>query len=206
MGEKEDEAVPSNDAESSEKMEAFGDEESADLVANVPLLRHRVLKLVERSTNQIHQYNNMIISAVSLYFLINHALITESTSQGFANPTKSQRRFFTSRLNDMIQEGLLEKIAVPTDRGTAICVKLTDKGRESLVKQTTQNPGLDLDKSVDGNIMQAEIEDEEFVWMSKCLPLYREAGLISRQRIQDPRVALVCNDRLLDCWMPIRVG
>ena len=69
----------------------------------------------------------------------------------------------------MIQEGLLEKMAVPTDRGTAICVKLTDKGRESLVKQTSQDPELDLDKSVDGNVMQAEIEDEELVWTSKCV-------------------------------------
>jgi oxalate---CoA ligase len=170
IGEKDDEPAPLDAAEDSEKLEAFGAEEpgTADLVANVPLVRHRVLKLVERSTNQIHQYNNMIVSAVSLWFLVNHILSTESAPQGFANPTKSQRRFFTSRLNDMIQEGLLEKMGVPTDRGTAICVKLTDKGRESLVKQTSQDPGLDLDKSVDDNVMQAEIEDGELVWTSEC--------------------------------------
>jgi hypothetical protein len=170
IGEKDDEPAPLNDAEASEKLDAFGDEEpgTADLVANVPLVRHRVLNLVERSTNQIHQYNNMIISAVSLWFLIDLILSTESASQGFANPTKSQRRFFTSRLNDMIQEGLLEKIAVPTERGSAICVKLTDKGRESLVKETPQDPGPELDESLDENTMQAEIEDEELVWTSEC--------------------------------------
>jgi hypothetical protein len=67
VGEKEDAPAPFNEMEGSEQMETFGDEDSgkADLVANVPLLRHRVLKLVESSTNQIHQYSNMILSAVS---------------------------------------------------------------------------------------------------------------------------------------------
>jgi hypothetical protein len=68
----------------------------------------------------------------------------------------------------MIQEGLLEKLAVPTDRGAAICVKLTDKGKELLRKQTSQNLGLEINAAVDEGIMLANIDDQEFVWTSKC--------------------------------------
>lgn len=64
MGEKDEESDAGN--ENDDFQSNNGDEsEQADLVANVPLLRYRVLKLIEQSTNQIHQYNNMIVSAVS---------------------------------------------------------------------------------------------------------------------------------------------
>jgi hypothetical protein len=39
---------------------------TGDMVANVPLLRFRVLKLLKRSTNHTHQYNNLILGAVSI--------------------------------------------------------------------------------------------------------------------------------------------
>ncbi|KIM26498.1 hypothetical protein M408DRAFT_25219, partial [Serendipita vermifera MAFF 305830] len=137
-----------------DERENLGDEaKNADLVANVHLLRYRVLKLVERSTNQIHQYNNMIVSA------------------GFTNPTKSQRRFFTSRLNEMIQEGLLEKIGIPTDRGTAICVKLTEKGKEILEKRNPESEEQTLEQPLNNeSVMEADIEDEEFAWTEDTRP------------------------------------
>ena len=167
MGEKEKEPAESNQAEDSDTN--LGDEaETADMVANVSFLRHRVLKLVEGSTNQIHQYNNMIISAVSRN-LFYRPPSYDDMLQGFANPTKSQRRFFTSRLNEMIKEGLLEKFGVPTDRGTAVCVKLTDSGREVLGNPNSESTVGSLKNVAEDNALQAEIEDEEFEWSSRWI-------------------------------------
>lgn len=36
--------------------------------------------------------------------------------QGFSNPTKTDRRFFQSRIREMIQQGLIEKVVVPSNK------------------------------------------------------------------------------------------
>lgn len=38
------------------------------------------------------------------------------SKQGFSNPTKTDRRFFQSRIREMIQQGLIEKVVVPNAR------------------------------------------------------------------------------------------
>jgi hypothetical protein len=60
----------------------------------------------------------------------------------------------------MIEEGLIDKIAVPTSRGAAICVQLTQKGTEHLERGDSDQ--LDVDES--DNVFQAPIEEEEYVW------------------------------------------
>lgn len=64
----------------------------------------------------------------------------------------------------MIQEELLEKFGVPTDRGTAVCVKLTDKGRDLLRKRNLEPEVQPSGKFIDECTMNAEIDDEEFTW------------------------------------------
>jgi hypothetical protein len=37
-------------------------------------------------------------------------------TQGFANPTKTDRRFFQSRIRELLQQGVIEKVVVPSRR------------------------------------------------------------------------------------------
>ena len=56
--------------------------------------------------------------------------------QGFANPTKTDRRFFQSRIRELLQQGVIEKVVVPSRRrklGSAYvkCLRLvTDDNRQ----------------------------------------------------------------------------
>ncbi|CAG8698095.1 11494_t:CDS:2, partial [Acaulospora colombiana] len=131
-----------------------------DMVANVPLLRHRVLKLLKRSTNYTHQYNNLILGA------------------GYQQPNKTQRRFFTARVVEMIEEGLIDKIAVPTTRGAAVCVQLTQTGAEYLEKGDLRQ----VDFEENDYMLLAPVEEEEYVWTgpeednvpNRMVPLQRQ--------------------------------
>jgi transcription factor C subunit 3 len=40
-------------------------------------------------------------------------------SKGFSNPTKTDRRFFQSRIKELIQQGIIEKVVVPSLRKKA---------------------------------------------------------------------------------------
>ncbi|KAG6837874.1 hypothetical protein H0H93_013027 [Arthromyces matolae] len=70
-------------------------------LSSLPLIRGRVVKLLKASKNQMHASNNMLITL------------------GFANPTKTDRRFFQSRVREMIQQGVIEKVVVPSNRRKA---------------------------------------------------------------------------------------
>lgn len=56
--------------------------------------------------------------------------------QGFASPTKTDRRFFQSRIRELLQQGVIEKVVVPSRRrklGSAYvkCLRLvTDDNRQ----------------------------------------------------------------------------
>ncbi|KAF9478011.1 hypothetical protein BDN70DRAFT_809556 [Pholiota conissans] len=67
-------------------------------LSSLPLISGRVIKLLKASKNYIHASNNMLITL------------------GFSNPTKTDRRFFQSRIREMIQQGLIEKVVVPNNR------------------------------------------------------------------------------------------
>lgn len=52
--------------------------------------------------------------------------------QGFANPTKTDRRFFQRRIHELIQHGVLEKVVVPSKKkkakvATVLCLRLLDE-------------------------------------------------------------------------------
>jgi len=59
----------------------------------------------------------------------------------------------------MIKEELLDKIAVPTNRGNAVCVRLTDKGREAARSHVSQDPEPSQE-----NVVEVELDEEELIW------------------------------------------
>ncbi|PFH54764.1 hypothetical protein AMATHDRAFT_52646 [Amanita thiersii Skay4041] len=67
-------------------------------LSSLPLVRARVVKLLRASRNHIHPSGNILITI------------------GFAHPTKTDRRFFQSRIRELIHQGVVEKIIVPSNR------------------------------------------------------------------------------------------
>ncbi|KAG9223138.1 hypothetical protein PLEOSDRAFT_155121 [Pleurotus ostreatus PC15] len=67
-------------------------------LSSLPLIQARVMKLLKASHNHIHAANNMLLKI------------------GFAHPTKTDRRFFNTRIRELIQLGLIEVILVPSLR------------------------------------------------------------------------------------------
>ncbi|TFK30753.1 hypothetical protein FA15DRAFT_580399 [Coprinopsis marcescibilis] len=67
-------------------------------LSSLPLVKARVIKLLKASKNSIHASNNMLLTL------------------GFTNPTKTDRRFFQSRIRELIQQGVIEKVLVPSNR------------------------------------------------------------------------------------------
>lgn len=67
-------------------------------LSSLPLIQARVMKLLKASHNHIHAANNMLLKI------------------GFAHPTKTDRRFFNTRIRELIQLGLIEAILVPSLR------------------------------------------------------------------------------------------
>lgn len=118
---------------------------SNELLPNISLLRRQVLSVVAKSKNQIHQKNNLIVAA------------------GYSKPERSQRRFFTARVNDMIEEGLLDKVAVPSANGNVICLQLTEKGGTTLAElEGTRSVAKVAEE--DNEMEELEFHDEDIEW------------------------------------------
>ncbi|KAF9455017.1 hypothetical protein P691DRAFT_691292 [Macrolepiota fuliginosa MF-IS2] len=128
--------------------EAMGEKPTLDFtpidarhLSSLPLVKSRVVKLLKASKNYIHESNNMLITL------------------GFSKPTKTDRRFFQSRIKELIQQGVIEKVVVPSSRR---------KSSKSLVKcfrlVTSENKpeGVDLDPQDDD-----ETEEEEKAELAK---------------------------------------
>ncbi|KAJ4476656.1 hypothetical protein J3R30DRAFT_3292589 [Lentinula aciculospora] len=82
-------------------------------LSSLPLVRGRVVKLLKASTNNMHVSNNMIVTL------------------GFAHPTKTDRRFFHRRIQELIQQGVVEKVLVPSKRkkskvASVLCLRLVN--------------------------------------------------------------------------------
>ncbi|KAH0590291.1 hypothetical protein H2248_000453 [Termitomyces sp. 'cryptogamus'] len=107
-------------------------------LSSLPLIRGRVVKLLKASKNQMHASNNMLITL------------------GFANPTKTDRRFFQSRIREMIQQGVIEKVVVPSNNrkssnASVKCFRLVSKdrsGRDDEVVVVQPQDGDDDEKEV----------------------------------------------------------
>ncbi|OCH96710.1 hypothetical protein OBBRIDRAFT_787280 [Obba rivulosa] len=64
-------------------------------LSSLPLIKARVVKLLKNSPNNLHASQNMLIKI------------------GFQNPVKADRRFFRSRLRELMDQGLIDKVQVP---------------------------------------------------------------------------------------------
>ncbi|KAL0572575.1 hypothetical protein V5O48_009395 [Marasmius crinis-equi] len=84
-------------------------------LSSLPLVRARVVKLLKASKNNMHVSTNMLLTL------------------GFSNPTKTDRRFFQSRIRDLVQQGVVEKVIVPSIRkkstrtSNVLCLRLVDE-------------------------------------------------------------------------------
>ncbi|KAF5319851.1 hypothetical protein D9758_018452 [Tetrapyrgos nigripes] len=81
-------------------------------LSSLPLVRARVVKLLKASRNHMHVSSNMLLTI------------------GFSNPTKTDRRFFQSRIRELVQQGILEKVIVPNSRkksSSVLCLRLVDE-------------------------------------------------------------------------------
>ncbi|KAF5384735.1 hypothetical protein D9757_006233 [Collybiopsis confluens] len=83
-------------------------------LSSLPLVRGRVVKLLKASTNNIHVASNMLVTI------------------GFAHPTKTDRRFFQRRIQELIQQGVIEKVVVPSKKkrsnvATVLCLRLVNE-------------------------------------------------------------------------------
>ncbi|KAF8559362.1 hypothetical protein OG21DRAFT_1594769 [Imleria badia] len=78
-------------------------------LSSLPLVKNRIIKLLKASKNHIHQSNNLLITI------------------GFVHPTKTDRRFFQTRLRELIQQGVVERVLVPSSKTrdrTIKCIRL----------------------------------------------------------------------------------
>ncbi|KAJ3864146.1 hypothetical protein EV359DRAFT_41641 [Lentinula novae-zelandiae] len=83
-------------------------------LSSLPLVRGRIVKLLKASTNNMHVSNNMIVIL------------------GFAHPTKTDRRFFHRRVQELIQQGVVEKVLVPSKKkktkvASVLCLRLVTR-------------------------------------------------------------------------------
>ncbi|KAL4080394.1 hypothetical protein V8B97DRAFT_1863880 [Scleroderma yunnanense] len=64
-------------------------------LSSLQLVKNRVVRLLRASANHMHASNNLLVAV------------------GFKNPTKTDRRFFRTRLRELIQQGIIERVLVP---------------------------------------------------------------------------------------------
>lgn len=134
-------------------------------LSSLPLIRARVVKLLNASRNHMHAANNMLITL------------------GFSNPSKTDRRFFQSRIRELIQQGVIEKVVVPSNRKKSLnasvkCFRLVSKDR----------PREDLDddavvaQPVDGDDDEKDISEQSGIRMNitihrQIIDLLEDAGM-----------------------------
>ena len=126
-------------------------------LSSLPLISARVVRLLKASKNHIHASNNMLITLVRCPSF--STLVISPFLQGFSNPTKTDRRFFQSRIRDMIQQRVIEKVIVPNNKkklpNTAVkCFRLVEDA-----------PSLSLDSAVVISDLEDDIEDNDLGWL-----------------------------------------
>ncbi|KAF7320177.1 B-block-TFIIIC domain-containing protein [Mycena kentingensis (nom. inval.)] len=70
-------------------------------LSSLPLLKARVIKLLKISKNQMHASHNMLLAI------------------GFSHPTRTDRRFFTARMRELVEQRVVECVFVANKRPTA---------------------------------------------------------------------------------------
>ncbi|KAH7915130.1 hypothetical protein BJ138DRAFT_998508 [Hygrophoropsis aurantiaca] len=97
-------------------------------LSSLPLVRNRIVTLLKASKNYIHASNNLLMTI------------------GFSNPIKTDRRFFQTRLRELIQQGVVERVMVPSNKAegrTVKCIRLItpdNRQPDDGIIVDTQNP------------------------------------------------------------------
>ncbi|THH29725.1 hypothetical protein EUX98_g4460 [Antrodiella citrinella] len=121
------------------KAEIDADEEAADLISpqtainfepidlrfltSLPIVRTRVVKLLLASPHNTHPAQNIM------------------TRMGFMPGTKTDRRFFLTRMRELMAQGVLEKVQVPSPRnksGFVTCFRLMAADGQKVVDEEVQ--------------------------------------------------------------------
>ncbi|KAG7098926.1 hypothetical protein E1B28_000821 [Marasmius oreades] len=119
-------------------------------LSSLPLVRARVVKLLKASKNYMHVSTNMILTL------------------GFSNPTKTDRRFFSSRIRDLVRQGVIEKVIVPSQKkrtnkaSNVLCLRLLDEnamgGNEvEDLKQVDEDKEADTEELVNASGVKTNV-------------------------------------------------
>jgi DNA-binding MarR family transcriptional regulator len=65
----------------------------------------------------------------------------------------------------MVEEGLIDRITVPSTRGNTICLQLIDAGKALLEKIDRNSQQKNPDN--EGELSYADVEDTEYPWTGK---------------------------------------
>lgn len=107
--------------------------------------------------------------------------------QGFLNPTKTDRRFFQSRVRELIEQGIIERVAVldhnPKSTTSKIpCLRLITSEEQSHISQeeeheeaVVQDPGVE------------DVVDTSSGMIFRMRPPYESSLTELDRRIQDDR-------------------
>lgn len=119
-------------------------------LADLNVLRTRITKLLLGSPKHTHVTKDLIITLVSfLEFRLRASILTKL--KGFENPTKTERRFFSTRLNELINLGVVEKVTLTnssTGKASTQCIRLvkTDAEESAGAAPAEPGPSTQLDK------------------------------------------------------------
>ncbi|KAH7883860.1 hypothetical protein F5I97DRAFT_1606658 [Phlebopus sp. FC_14] len=92
------ENIPSDTLDQVGSPQAVFDPIDSRHLSSLPLVKNRIIKLLKASKNYMHASNNLLMTI------------------GFLHPTKTDRRFFQTRLRDLIQQGVIERVLVPSGK------------------------------------------------------------------------------------------
>ncbi|RDX56211.1 hypothetical protein OH76DRAFT_605431 [Lentinus brumalis] len=122
-------------------------------LSSMPVLRSRLAKLLKNCPHNMHTSNNLMIKI------------------GFVNPTRTDRRFFRSRVRELMDQGFIEKVYVPhRDRR-----RFPDK-KIPCIRLITDDAGSE----VQGEVVPAEeddledIEEEDYTGLKINVSLHRQ--------------------------------
>ncbi|PCH33343.1 hypothetical protein WOLCODRAFT_159996 [Wolfiporia cocos MD-104 SS10] len=92
-------------------------------LSSLPLIRARLTKLLRSSPHGLHSATNLLPKI------------------GFARPVKSDRRFFRTRLRELIEQGVIEKVLVPNPSNyrqpgkKTTCIRLVSPDKDSAIPE-----------------------------------------------------------------------
>ena len=139
-----DEGDERDESQPSSKVLQFDPIDSRHL-SSLPLLRGRITKLLNHSTNHMHASQNLLITLVSCLLIV-IGMVDLNPRKGFEHPTKTDRRFFSVRLAELVKEGTIEKVLVPNSNtkrypnGKVQCIRLVDM--DDREKQDQEKEGV----------------------------------------------------------------